>query len=107
MAAMKGKGLIIVSLAALLVLVMVAQPAAASQFNVFAGPGCSGTTTDLNACGCNSIPVNLKGGYSWEYNGQSGAAYNSEGCTGVAATHFTGSVNGCAPFGWSSFFIQC
>jgi hypothetical protein len=107
MAGNKGLMICVAALGALLVLVMVAQPAEASSFVVFSEAGCTGDSADLNACGCSNIPAGLQAGYEWTYNGQSGAAYNSEGCTGVAQTHFTGSVNGCSPFGWQSFFIQC
>lgn len=107
MAVISAKGLIILSLGALLVLVMVAQPAHASSFVAYSGPGCSGDSTTLSACGCSNIPSGNKGGYNWIYNGQTGAAYYSDGCTGVAHTHFSTSVNGCAAFGWSSFSIQC
>lgn len=105
--AASGKGMAILGLGALMVLVMMAQPADASKFDVWAGSGCTGNHATLNACGCSEVPAGLNGGYSWTYEGQTSAAYNGAGCTGVAHTHFSGSVRDCSGFGWQSFFIQC
>lgn len=103
-----GKVVALLCLGALMALVMMAHPADASKFKVYSGPGCSGSSASLSTCGCNNIPSGDNGGYSWTYTGQTGAAYNSQGCTGVAHTHFgSPSISGCSAFGWQSFWIQC
>jgi len=91
---------------ALLVLGMMAQPSEASSFLFYSG-ACTGSTATLNACGCSSIPTNVKGGYTFTYQGQTAAAYNSDSCTGVAQTRFTSSTGQCSGIGWQSVFIQC
>lgn len=98
-----GKGTILL---ALLVLGMMAQSSEASTF-VFWASGCSGTQATLNACGCSTIPSNTKGGYRFTYTGQTAAAYNSAGCTGVAHTRFNANTGQCSALGWQSVFIQC
>jgi hypothetical protein len=105
-----GKVVALLCLGVLMALVMMAHSANASTstFQVFSGPGCSGCSAILNACGCSNIPSGNNAGYSWTYIGQTGAAYNNQGCTGVAQTYFGGlSTSGCSAFGWQSVFIQC
>jgi hypothetical protein len=91
-----------------LALEMMAHPANASNMKVYSGPGCSGNSITLNVCGCNNIPPGDNGGYSWTYTTQTGAAYNSQECTGASQVQFgSPSISRCSPFEWHSFFIQC
>lgn len=103
-----SKVVAILCLGVLMALVTMAHPATASSFKVYSGPGCSGSSATLSACGCSNIPSGDNGGYSWTYTGQTGAAYNSQGCTGASHTQFgSPSISGCSAFGWQSFWIQC
>ena len=103
-----SKVVAILCLGVLMALVTMAHPATASSFKVYSGPGCGGSSATLSACGCSNIPSGDNGGYSWTYTGQTGAAYNSQGCTGASHTQFgSPSISGCSAFGWQSFWIQC
>ena len=91
----------------LVVALLAAHPTEASSF-VFFTVGCNGNQATLDACGCSNVPSNTHGGYTFTNNGQSAAAYNQDGCTGVASTRFSGSNTGqCSGVGWKSVFIQC
>ncbi|EFJ17059.1 hypothetical protein SELMODRAFT_421332 [Selaginella moellendorffii] len=93
----------------LVVLVVVGSmiTANASYFDTWAGPGCNNRLERYSACGCTNVGASQHGGYSFGYQGQTAAAYNTANCQGVAHTRFSGSVQDCSGFGWNSFFIQC
>ncbi|XP_002981961.2 antimicrobial peptide 1 [Selaginella moellendorffii] len=79
----------------------------ASFFDAWAGPGCNNVLERYSACGCTNVRASQHGGYSFVYQGQTAAAYNTANCRGVAHTRFSRSVQDCSGFGWNSFFIQC
>ncbi|GLX97063.1 MULTISPECIES: MiAMP1 family antimicrobial peptide [Herbidospora] len=79
----------------------------ASVYVAYEGPGFSGRSVALSACGINNIPFG--GSYKWYGTGQSGRMYNLPNAQGVA--HFTLDSNRNAeqitPVGWKSVFIVC
>ncbi|KAI3987781.1 hypothetical protein MKX01_028515 [Papaver californicum] len=88
-----------------LVFALVSDFANASSMTVWSGPGCDNNGQIIRSCGCSSI--NLRGGYSFIYNGQTAALYNEGGCRGVAHTRLNADTRMCSGFGWKSIFIQC
>ncbi|KAK9122361.1 hypothetical protein Syun_019978 [Stephania yunnanensis] len=95
---------------AMLVMVLLAalvmtDVANASSFIAWSGPGCNFRPIQYRNCGCSNI--NEHGGYTFTYNGQSAAMYNTVNCQGVSHTRFSSSVSSCSAFGWKSMFIQC
>ncbi|KAI3885575.1 hypothetical protein MKX03_009273 [Papaver bracteatum] len=90
---------------ALVFVALVCDFANASSMIVWSGPGCNYRGQIISNCGCSTI--NLNGGYSFIYNGQTGALYNEGGCRGPAHTRLNGDARMCSSFGWRNIFIQC
>src|SRR3712207_2070863 len=79
----------------------------ASQYVAYEGPGFSGRSVVIDACGMSNIPFH--GSYRWYGDGQSGRMYNQPNAQGAA--HFTLASDRNAeqrtPVGWKSIFIVC
>ncbi|RZC43408.1 hypothetical protein C5167_036358 [Papaver somniferum] len=94
-----------IAIMALVFVALVSDFANASSITVWSGPGCNSSGQIIRNCGCSDI--NLRGGYSFIYNGQTAALYNEGGCRGVAHTRLNADARMCSGFGWKSIFIQC
>ncbi|KAA9378269.1 MiAMP1 family antimicrobial peptide [Microbispora amethystogenes] len=88
-------------------IVATAGAAYASQYVAYEGPGFSGRSVVIDACGTSNIPYH--GSYRWYGDGQSGRMYNQPNAQGVA--HFTlpsdRNAEQRTPVGWQSIFIVC
>ncbi|KAI3921005.1 hypothetical protein MKW92_046636 [Papaver armeniacum] len=94
-----------IAIMALVIVALASDFANASSMTVWSGPGCNNDGQIIDDCGCSAI--NLQGGYSFVYNGQTAALYNEGGCSGVSHTILNANAAMCSGFGWKSIFIQC
>lgn len=101
------KLLVAISLMIMLAMAWGPMQGSCSKFIAWAGPECNNLARKYSACGCSNVAADTHGGYRFTYQGQTAAAYNTKNCQGVAHTRFTSNAEGCSPFGWQSFFIQC
>jgi hypothetical protein len=89
------------------IVVATAGAAYASQYVAYEGPGFTGRSVVVDACGVSNLPFN--GSYKWYGDGQSGRMYNQPDAKGVM--HFElPSDDGAeqrTPVGWKSIFIVC
>ncbi|MDR8408734.1 MiAMP1 family antimicrobial peptide [Nonomuraea sp. 3-1Str] len=93
-------------LAAAMVAIM-GSAAYASQYIAYEGPGFTGRTQFIDACGVSNIVYH--GSYKWFGDGQSGRMYNQPNARGPM--HFELASNRNAEqhtsVGWQSIFIVC
>ncbi|MCL7031566.1 hypothetical protein MKW94_018784 [Papaver nudicaule] len=101
----RSSNFVLVVLMALVFVALVSDFANASSLTVWRGPGCDQNTQVLRNCGCSAI--NLRGGYSFVFNGQPASLFNTAGCRGIPQTTLKGDARMCSGFGWKSMFIQC
>ncbi|TMR97145.1 MiAMP1 family antimicrobial peptide [Nonomuraea basaltis] len=89
------------------IIALTAGAAHASQYIAYEGPGFTGRSVLIDACGMSNIPFN--GSYKWYGDGQSGRMYNQPNAEGLM--HFKLPADNSAeqrtPVGWKSIFIEC
>ncbi|GAA3010385.1 MiAMP1 family antimicrobial peptide [Streptosporangium longisporum] len=89
------------------IVTITAGAAYASQYIAYEGPGFTGRSVVIDACGPSNIPYH--GSYKWYGDGQSGRMYNQPNAQGL--THFRlpsdDNAEQRTPVGWQSIFIEC
>lgn len=89
------------------IIAFTAGAAHASQYIAYEGPGFTGRSALIQACGMSNIPYN--GSYKWYGDGQSGRMYNQPDAQGVMHFKLPSDKNAeqRTPVGWKSIFIEC
>ncbi|GAA3130676.1 MiAMP1 family antimicrobial peptide [Streptosporangium carneum] len=101
------KRILIVSALTAGIVAVTTGAAYASQYIAYEGPGFTGRSVLIDACGPSDIPFG--GSYKWYGDGQAGRMYNQPGTRGPM--HFKLPADDGAeqrsPVGWKSIFIEC